>query len=54
MRRLMLRARWFTLGVLASACAAGFYIYGLGFIAKVRFQWWVWTSELADVLRLGS
>jgi hypothetical protein len=53
MYRVINRAQWFTTGILFSSVALGFYIYGLPFISKVRFQWWVWTTELSDILKLG-
>jgi hypothetical protein len=53
MYRVVNRAQWFVAGVLTSAATFGFYIYGLSFIGKVKFQWWVWTCELTDVLKFN-
>jgi hypothetical protein len=53
MYQIIKRAQWFTSGVLLTAVATGLYVYGLPFISKVKFQWWVWTAELSDVLKLG-
>ncbi len=53
MYRIIKRAQWFTSGVLATAVAAGLYIYGLSFIGKLRFQWWVLSSEWADLLKFN-
>ena len=47
------RAQWFTSGVLVTAVAAGYYIYGLSFIGKLKFQWWVLSSEWADLLKFN-
>jgi hypothetical protein len=53
MYRVIQRAQWFTSGILACSVATGLYIYGLPFISKVRFQWWVWSSEWSDLLKFN-
>ncbi len=53
MYRVIKRTQWFTSGILFAACSTGLYIYGLSFITKVKFQWWVWTAELSDLLKFN-
>lgn len=53
MHRVIQRAQWFTSGVLALALSMGYYLYGLPFISKVKFQWWVWTTEWQDLLKFN-
>jgi hypothetical protein len=53
MYQVIKRAQWFTSGILFAAVATGYYIYGLGFFAKVKFQWWVWTAEWSDLLKFN-
>ena len=53
MYRVIQRTQWFTSGILFSTVATGLYIFGLPFISKVRFQWWVWSGEFGDLLKFN-